>query len=146
MKSLRPWCSEETGVDGHDDGGQGHEDGTDSRAHDEPDACKHTCRQWNGDDIVPGGLGQVLQHFAIRSAREPHNCHDVARIVANQDNVCRLDGNVGTSTDRNPHIGLCECWSIVHTISDHRYCESPLLDFLDLGCLLVWQDFGEEII
>lgn len=27
MESLHPWRSAETGVDGHDEGGQGHEDG-----------------------------------------------------------------------------------------------------------------------
>lgn len=57
------------GVEGHDDGAEGHQDRAQGRADHDALLEQQARGQRNGQDVIPGGPPQVLDHLGIGAAR-----------------------------------------------------------------------------
>src|SRR5438034_5947698 len=52
----------------------------------------HSGGKRNGDDVVPGGPPDVLEHLPVGGATQFDDRRDVARIASHQHHVARCDG------------------------------------------------------
>src|SRR5437773_4392920 len=123
--------AQELRVRGDDDRARRHEDRADCWGKKDPLRGKNPSREWDGDDVVPRGPEEVLDHLRVRRSRETDDLDDVARIVPQQDDSGRLDRDVGARADRDPHVRLGQRRSIVDTVTDHRDATSVTLQLLD---------------
>src|SRR5205809_279364 len=63
-----------------------------------------------------------------------------------QDDIGRLDRDVGTGTDRDPDIRLRQSGCVVDAVADHRHLPTLPLEFLDLVGFLLRQDLCEYLL
>jgi hypothetical protein len=91
-------------VDRNDDCTNGHKHGPDRRRKDDAPVREHAGRERNSDDVIPGRLGEVLDHFAVARLREVDHAGHIAGITAHQYDVPCFDCYFSSGTDSNPDI------------------------------------------
>jgi hypothetical protein len=89
---------------------------------------------------------EVLDHLAVGALRQADDGDDVARVVAHEDDVGGLDGDVGAGADGDADIGLGQGGRVVDAVADHRHRRALGLQLADLGGLVAGEDLGEVLL
>src|SRR5215203_5632476 len=138
---------EEHRVDGHDDGGDRHQQGRElGPEHDAVGREEHPGRNRDGEHVVDRGPHQVLLHLPHGGLREHHGARDVQGIALHQDHFRRLDGDVCSRADGDPYVGLRQRRGVVNPVSDHRHALALSLQLLHVACFVCWQYLGEDAL
>src|SRR5690606_29882310 len=97
-------------------------------------------------EVVAGRPPEVLQHLAVAGRGQLPDGHDRTRVVGGQHDAGRFDGDIGTRTDGDTHVGARERGRIVDTVADHGDRVTSALQLADGLILLFRQDLGEHFV
>ena len=89
-----------------------------------------------GEHVVAGRPDEVLLHLPVARLREPDESNRVERVVVDEDDVARFDGDVGSR----------QCGRIVDAVADHRDQLPLRLEPFDRRVLLLGQHLREALI
>ncbi len=95
-------------------------------------------------DVVGTGAEEVQPDGVQGPLREAGGVDDATQVAGHQDDVARLDRNVGPGADRNAHVCLGQRRGVVDAIADEGDLLALAVQALDLRRLLVGQDIGQH--
>src|SRR5581483_8832682 len=130
-------ATEELCVEGDDDGRHAHEHRADGGREGEAGPGESAGGEGDGQDVVAGGPGEVLELLAVAGLGQPDHRGDAARVAAGQDDPGRLDGDIGACPDGETDIGASERGGVVHAVANHRHGEPPGLELGNFGVLVL---------
>jgi len=124
---LQGCSSQQLGINGNDNGADGHEHGAHCRGEQDAPVCQHTCREWNGNNIVACCPLEILNHLVVTGAAEFEDFDHIERIAVDQDQASGFDGNIRAAADGDTHIRAGEGGRVVHSVADHCHAFPKLL-------------------
>lgn len=81
-----------------------------------PSDEKARCHR-DGDKVIDGSPGQILDHLPVGGTREFDRSHNVSWIVADEHNASRLDGHVRSRPNRDSDVRSRQRGRVVHAQS-----------------------------